>query len=423
MSGLRSRLAWLLTAVVGSWGAGLTPLGAIDAELPAAVDFDWANVPDATPAVLVDQAIVHASTGSPAVELQLGGTVDRNADGGIASVVLVVHPDGATERVLANEEGRFPFQASEGLHAAYCLGASAHAAVPFVVRYEAELPSNAIGVPARLTLPTFALEFGRVKRASNSYLPPLSNRLAPPALDRTLLETGRIIPSRRYRVNLGPEGLLQGQLFPLMPADDFSRRVAGTTVLIHRDGELVARAATDATGWFEVQNLEPGTYGLIAAGNVGYTAFAFEAVERLDDSFASRGSSPATSRTLTSSGMANGSFSDRLIKAVADGDVLPVTPIPAAWVPEDLFGAADDDCQSCLDDVLGEDACELCGACGCDVGCGVAGNSPVAGGGGGGGGGGGFGGGFFFPPIPIPWTSSDDPIVPPATRVLPEVVE
>ncbi|MFK8110738.1 MAG: hypothetical protein AB8B91_00965, partial [Rubripirellula sp.] len=54
--------------------------------------------------------------------------------------------------------------------------------------------------------------------------------------------------------------------------------VEGTRVALFRNGSLVASTTCDPFGRWEIDQLKPGTYGLVAAGAEGYAALAFELV-------------------------------------------------------------------------------------------------------------------------------------------------
>jgi len=378
-----------------------------------------------TPAVLIDQATVMATETSPRVEVLLTGLPENISEGSDAGSVIVVKPDGTSNKLAVSSEGKVAFEADAGLHAAFFLSPSGHAAVPFVVRSGAEVGATAGALPARITVPTFDLAMSRVSRASNSFLPPLSNRPVEQLLDHPLIHTGKIISSRSYRVNLAPGGILQGQLFPLLTQEVFNRKVGGTNILIHRDGTLVARALVDGSGRFEIPNLEEGTYGLIAAGTVGYAAFGFEAIAAPEDSLTAGtdGVDSGDSFTLTAA-RANSNYVETLINAVSAGDILPVTPIPPQWVPSEMYGGSDD-CLSCLNEEhFFEETCDLCGGCGgCASSCSSGGGMA-----GGGGGAGGFGAGGLLGLAGLAAAialanDDDDPIPDPATVVFPIVVE
>ena len=381
-----------------------------------------------TPAVLIDQATVLAAEPSPRVEVLLTGLPANISEGSEPGTVVVVKPDGTSSRLAVNSEGKVAFEADAGLHAAFFLSPSGHAAVPFVVRSGAEAGVKPGGVPARITVPTFELSMNRVSRASNSFLPPLSNRPVEQLLNYPLIHTGKIISSRLYHVNLAPGGTLQGQLFPLLTQEAFNRKVGGTNILIHRDGKLIARALVDGSGRFEIPKLEEGTYGLIAAGTIGYAAFGFQAIAAPEDSLTAKAgdaASSAESVTLTAA-RANSQSVETLITAVSAGDILPVTPIPPQWVPSEMYGGADD-CLSCLNEEhFYEETCDFCGICGgCATGC-SSGGGGMAGGGGGMAGGFGAGGllGLAGLAAAIALANDDDdPIPDPATVVFPVVVE
>lgn len=406
MSFKRSVLAIALAAATSSPGSLLTLLKAQDLQVIPAVQAVPIPSADALPSVLMDQATVYASQSSQLVELQLTG-LTAAAEGDVGqTVVLLVNPEGVTTRVVADSTGKVVFDATPGLHAAFVLSRTGHAAIPFVVR-ETATP-NAGTAPAVITIPAFDLAIGDVNRAANSFLPPFADSTWAESLNRPLIESGKVIPTQLYRVSLSADGIIEGQIFPLTVPEIFAKKVSGTNVLIHQDGKIIARAIADAQGRFYVKNLEPGVYGLIAAGVVGYAAFGFEAVSGRSDAVlnASLSNGPQTLVSFTKSLTA----AETLIAAVSEGAILPVTPIPPGLIPGEVFGGEFEECDTC-GEVL-EDCCDPCGGCG----------APSCGGGFTGGGGGGFGGGGLLPLaalIPLLFIPDDDDTPVPMTVASP----
>jgi len=398
MSFKRSVLTIALVAATSSSGLLSTLLRAQEFQVIPAGQAVPIPSADALPSVLMDQATVYSSQANQRVELQLTGLAVSAEGAAGQTVVLMVNPEGVTTRVVADSAGKVVFDATPGLHAAFVLSRTSHAAIPFVVRETATLPEG--NAPAVITIPAFALAIGEVNRAANSFLPPFAGSNWAESLNRTLIESGKVIPTQLYRVSLTADGMMEGQIFPLTVPEVFAKKVGGTNVLIHQDGKVIARAITDAQGRFYVKNLKPGAYGLIAAGTVGYAAFGFEAVFGRADAGLSASVSNG-SQTLVSFAKSL-TAAETLIAAVSEGTLLPVTPIPPGLIPGEVFGGEFEECDTCGE--LLDDCCDPCGGCG----------APSCGGGGfagGGGGGGGFGGGGLFPLaalIPLLFIPDDD---------------
>lgn len=372
---------------------------------------------DALPSVLMDQATVYSNQASHRVELQLTG-LTTSADGVEGqTVVLLVDPEGVMTRVIADSTGKVVVDAAPGLHAAFVLSRSGHAAIPFVVRELAEGPAGGSSL-AVIKIPAFNLGIGEVNRAANSFLPPFSDASWAESLNRPLIESGQVIPTQLYRVSLGADGMIEGQIFPLTVPEVFAKKVGGTNVLIHQDGKVIARAIADAQGRFYVKKLQPGVYGLIAAGTVGYAAFGFEAVSGRAETGLNAALSNG-SHTLVSF-VKNLTAAETLIAAVSTGTILPVTPIPTGLIPGELFGGVFDECNTCGEVI--DDCCDPCG-CGCAPSCGGGGGFGGGGGGGGGAAGGGLGGlGWLIPALLIPPlldNPDDDPDPTPMTVASP----
>lgn len=404
MSFKRSVLAIALAAATSSPGLLHSLLKAQEFQVIPAGQAVPIPSADALPSVLLDQATVYASQSSQLVELHLTGLTASAEDVVGQTVVLLVNPEGVTTRVVADSAGKVVFDATPGLHAAFVLSRTGHAAIPFVVR-ETATP-NAGSAPAVITIPAFDLAIGDVNRAANSFLPPFADSTWAESLNRPLIESGKVIPTQLYRVSLSADGTMEGQIFPLTIPEVFAKKVGGTNVLFHQDGKVIARSITDSQGRFYVKNLQPGVYGLIAAGTVGYAAFGFEAVAGRAD--AGLNASLSNGRQTLVSFRKSLTAAETLIAAVSEGTILPVTPIPPGLIPGEVFGGEFEECDTC-GEVL-EDSCDPCGGCGAPS-CGGGGFA-----GGGGGGGGGFGGGGLLPLaalIPLLFIpDDDDPPVP-----------
>lgn len=350
---------------------------------------DATPVPSQTPpTVLLDQATVYATQAQKQVELRLTGLPTSAEGQEIQTSVLLIRPDGTSARVGVSPEGSVLVDdVKAGLHAAFVLSPVGHAAIPFVVREESgEADDNA--APAVITIPAFQLSMGMVNRAVNSFLPPFAEKDWAENLNRSLLETGKVIPTHRYQVNLNAQGEMEGQIFPLLVPEVFSRKVGGTNILIHRDGEVVARTLSDESGRFIVKDLKPGHYGLVAAGVVGYAAFAFDAVEGDITTELSKSTTTGNSLYTLVSTARSANAAETLIAAVSQGSILPVAPIPSGLVPGDMFATPMEGCTDCGMPI--EEGCETCG--GIAGGCGAPSSGVGHGGGGGGGMGGGIGG-------------------------------
>ena len=350
---------------------------------------DATPVPSQTPpTVLLDQATVYATQAQKQVELRLTGLPTSAEGQEIQTSVLLIRPDGTSARVGVSPEGSVLVDdVKAGLHAAFVLSPIGHAAIPFVVREESgEADDNA--APAVITIPAFQLSMGMVNRAVNSFLPPFAENDWAENLNRSLLETGKVIPTHRYQVNLNAQGDMEGQIFPLLMPEVFSRKVGGTNILIHRDGEVVARTLSDESGRFIVKDLKPGHYGLVAAGVVGYAAFAFDAVEGDITTELSKSTTTGNSLYTLVSTARSANAAETLIAAVSQGSILPVAPIPSGLVPGDMFAIPMEGCTDCGMPI--EEGCETCG--GIAGGCGAPSSGVGHGGGGGGGMGGGIGG-------------------------------
>lgn len=81
-----------------------------------------------------------------------------------------------------------------------------------------------------------------------------------------------------YRVTQNSAGGLNGRFLLPGSADGAIRPAANVNVMIIRDEEVVAQSVTGNEGTFEIANLAPGTYSLLASGRGGFAVIGFELV-------------------------------------------------------------------------------------------------------------------------------------------------
>lgn len=329
--------------------------------------------------ILNDSAAQEVQSGSE-VRLTLA-RFDRAAiDSFTGTSLTIVSADGRRSRFQADSQGVVRFKApTPGIYGLITSGTAGHMAIPLIVRER----GKDVGPSSRrsnVLLPTFGVDPSEPIRAFNSFLPPGSSTMSLSDLDSDLINTGRVIPTYRYRVFLDSQGRMRGQVLSLMRSEWVLPTIARSNILIFKEGKLLARAITDDVGRFEVENLAPGNYGLISAGAGGYAAFAFEALARNEIASHSGPETFVSTFQVASS--------DELIAQIGSGDILPVVPIPQPLIPE-LATILRDEEETPLIEEISPSMSPIPGAGG-----GFAGGGPGGGLGGGGGGFGGGGGGF-----------------------------
>jgi hypothetical protein len=86
----------------------------------------------------------------------------------------------------------------------------------------------------------------------------------------------------RRQFNNSPQVALQNDVLVgrvSRPGWTFSEQdLSGTIAQVIKDGEVFARAAVGADGFFRVSNMAPGVYDLLVVGDDGFAVLAFEAV-------------------------------------------------------------------------------------------------------------------------------------------------
>ncbi|MGV3486692.1 MAG: hypothetical protein ACO1RT_19900 [Planctomycetaceae bacterium] len=229
--------------------------------------------------------------------------------------VTVVGPTGQEAELTADEQGVATLDnAQPGLHAMVVTGPKGHTAVPVAFR-EADAPPAEVaqgdGQMTPVMLPLTDLNPKEVVRLTGSYLTPDMGG-SYEDIDSEFVGSGDVSQAFRYRVRLGDEGTLDGQVYSLARSQI---SVAGTNVLIYRGNQLVGRATANDIGRFTIPNMVPGIYGLVAAGPAGYAAFAFEAYDAATVALTSGAQTLVSANTL------------------APGTILPVMLIPPAMMP------------------------------------------------------------------------------------------
>lgn len=298
------------------------------------------------PEILLDKSVAFLTPTDRKVRLQLFDSGGWPVSSRSRIDVRLVGVTGKSVRVTPDNSGMISFDARPGVLAVVSSGPVGHAAVPIVIREK----TTAGLIPRRtdpIPIPTFQLGTPQVRQnvgkfsAPKAITSPVSFRVNQP-----LVRQGEVVPSNRYRVHLDSEGLMTGQLFSLLEPGAVER-FAGTNVLIHRDGQPIARGSADASGRFAISDLEPGKYGLVTVGPSGYAAFAFEA--RRPRSVLPR-SGPRTPTELSAqanstaptfvSTLAAAQNDETLITAIAEGEILPVFPVPTEMFPANVLSSS-----------------------------------------------------------------------------------
>ncbi|QDV82854.1 MSCRAMM family protein [Planctomycetes bacterium TBK1r] len=138
--------------------------------------------------------------------------------------------------------------------------------------------SKEVPISEQFEIAAGAVEFSVVRNAILRYMPtgqaskvefdPSNN---PMATDRAF--TGESVRLSQY------EGGLRGRLTRAGFTDNPGAQ--GANVVIYRDGIEVARTLTDATGYFQVADLAPGSYSVLGSGKDGFGLMGIELVNPL----------------------------------------------------------------------------------------------------------------------------------------------
>lgn len=232
--------------------------------------------------------------------------------------VTVIDSEGTKTNLQADSTGIATLDnAKAGLHAVVIGTDQGHSAIPVAIRESEEVPAAdlPVAVAPAVKLPLVEVDpLSVMKLASQSLPAPGTASFGD--IDGDFVSAGSVSNQYGYRVMLGSAGQLTGQVISLVRGGVSSADVAGTRVMIYRGNNLVGEAIADAQGFFRIQGIGPGVFGLIAVGPGGYAAFGFEAY---------------APQTIAGSG---GSSRKTFVSAPAtgDGDLLPVVLVPPALV-------------------------------------------------------------------------------------------
>ena len=303
------------------------------------------------PNIIPDIAVALISETDKTVELKFVDEFGHARAVSKDDQIHIVRPDG-TKRDLKIEPGQrslVEFDAEPGIHAVVTLGPRGHVAVPFIVRQRKE--GDVGHVTSTIEIPGFDIEPASVATISNKYLGLSGTKRKREASDLNdfLANNGRVVKSYMYRVYLGPNGEMVGQLFTLeRPNERGAQRLFGHNVVIHRNGSPIAKTLTDREGRFSVEGLSPGKYGLVVAGSSGYSAFAFEALaapegqqvsgNRGDYGLARSSRGARRERTETFVSMTAQLVAEEpLVNGLTSGSILPAVTIPNPLVPTEFL--------------------------------------------------------------------------------------
>ncbi len=248
--------------------------------------------------------------------VKLSGESNQSLAG---TTITVIDPNGESKRIKADEFGVATLEdATPGLNAIVIGGKQGHGAIPMAVR-EASTDAPETGGPATLRLPLVDVkpkEVIKLARSARNNQPEVDYS----DIDTNFVSTAGTSDSFGYRVKLGSQNELNGQVMSLIRNGMSSADVAGTNVMLYSRNRLVGQAVADQRGYFQIPNLAPVAYDLIAVGPGGYAAFAFEAYSAAEMSQ----TTSTANVTLVSTSTAQ----------PVSGDLLPVVLIPPPMVKQ-----------------------------------------------------------------------------------------
>ncbi|QDT10410.1 hypothetical protein [Planctomycetes bacterium K23_9] len=258
------------------------------------------------------------------VSVQLKSISDSMDDTLAGTSVTVIDPEKSIQTLTADESGVVEIHdVQEGVYAVVATNGVAHGAMmvacrkvevadpdgkgdadPFDLDFEREPQIE----PINLMMMRVGQDSLRPIIANNFLLEQeLSLRIVDQALVRNSLSSAAF----ESTIQLGEDGALRGRLISVINPTSRYSGVAGTLIVIFKDGIPIGKTTANALGQFQINSLKPGTHGLVVAGRGGYAAFGFNAVE---------------GKNLLA--RSDGSRSFAYSQLMNDGEVLPVALLP-----------------------------------------------------------------------------------------------
>ncbi|MEL7497117.1 MAG: hypothetical protein AAFN77_05865 [Planctomycetota bacterium] len=196
--------------------------------------------------------------------------IDTDSSQGIADLTVYFMSQGKVVcETTTDNDGTFLVQGlQEGAYSFVATGEKGFAAYGVQVVGEATEDTSNV-MEAAAVSPNFAA----VKQILVDNLP---ENVAVEIIDNAIESA----PRGANRVKLD-NGTLQGNLHTLIGG---KQAVQGTTVYLLDGNEKVATVDADENGSFRVGDLEPGIYGFVATGPLGFAAVSFEAVQETGES-------------------------------------------------------------------------------------------------------------------------------------------
>ena len=126
-------------------------------------------------------------------------------------------------------------------------------------------------------------QFSTLKRISQNYLPSaLSIAINGDDKDDKATEKAAKIKGG-FKLALSETGSFQGRVQPIATEDGKLGKLSEMNVFLIQDDIEAARVAVQENGKFEIENVEPGVYSIVAAGKDGFAALSLELVNNSVD--------------------------------------------------------------------------------------------------------------------------------------------
>ena len=149
-----------------------------------------------------------------------------------------------------------------------------HFGIPADAIVQEELQIDAACVPP---------EFSTLQRISRNYLPSATAfGMGTDTDDQQAISKATDILGG-FQFPLTAEGNFNGRIQPIATEDGEPAELSDMNMFLVQDDLEVARVAVEKNGKFEIEDVEPGVYSLIAAGTDGFAAMSLELVAKPSD--------------------------------------------------------------------------------------------------------------------------------------------
>jgi Carboxypeptidase regulatory-like domain len=219
----------------------------------------------------------------------------------------------------SNQDGEFSFaNVPPGYYSVVAEADNSFAAFGLAVLSQ----ENGSHLPGSVEIRVIRPKGESLRRIIGTELPPTAVSGTIDGMVRDPIVQKRIF-AKSHRILSGDDGKIVGRLSTMGMAPELVDMSQMKTMLL-RDGNEIDRSDVSADGSFTFKNVEPGCYGLVAAGNRGVAAFAFCVLKPASDATAIRKSSDGKVFVMASGALQDTASSSLNVELADGSDVMSV---------------------------------------------------------------------------------------------------